>query len=41
MSNGDYKSIQMLSMPALGRHFDLGTVYDAVRDAIIPGNNNK
>ncbi|XP_046654404.1 stonustoxin subunit alpha-like [Daphnia pulicaria] len=37
MSNGDDKSIQMLSMPALGRHFDLGTVYDAVRDAIIPG----
>ncbi len=24
-------------MPALGRHFSLGTVYDAVNDETIPG----
>ena len=25
-------------MPALGRHFDLGTVYDEIKDGINPGN---
>ncbi len=37
MLNRDDKSIKMLKMPALERHFDLGTVYDAVNDEIIPG----
>lgn len=41
MSNSDDLSRQMLSMPTLGRHFDLGTVYDAIRDATIPGKQNK
>ena len=31
----------MRQMPALGRHFDLGTVYDAIKDEIIPGNSIK
>ena len=31
-------SKDMLQMPALGRHFDLGTVYNAIKDEIIPGN---
>jgi hypothetical protein len=37
MSNIDDLSRQPFSMPALGRHFDLGTVYDAIKDATIPG----
>jgi hypothetical protein len=40
MSNSDI-SRQTLSMPALGRYFDLGTFYDAVRDTTIPGKQNK
>jgi hypothetical protein len=28
----------MRQMPALGRHFALGTIYDAIKDEIIPGN---
>jgi hypothetical protein len=31
----------MLAMPVLGRNFELGTVYDAVRDETIPGKQNK
>ena len=40
MSNQDV-SRAMRQMPALGRHFDLGTVYDAIKDEIIPGNSIK
>ncbi len=40
MSSSDI-SKQTFSMPALGRHFSLGTVYDAVRDKTIPGKENK
>jgi hypothetical protein len=36
MSNSDI-SRQTFEMPALGRHFDLGTVYDAIKDGTIPG----
>ncbi|XP_046654225.1 verrucotoxin subunit beta-like isoform X3 [Daphnia pulicaria] len=36
MSSSDI-SRQTFEMPALGRHFSLGTVYDAVRDKTIPG----
>ena len=31
-------SRDMLHMPALGRYFDLGTIYDAIKDEIITGN---
>ena len=31
-------SRDMLQMPALGRHFGLGTIYDAIKDEIITGN---
>ena len=37
MPNRDV-SKDMRQMPALGRHFALGTIYDAIKDEIIPGN---
>ena len=37
MSDRDV-SEDMLHMPAFGRHFSLGTIYDAIKDETIPGN---
>ena len=37
MSDRDV-SKDMLHMPAFGRHFSLGTIYDAIKDETIPGS---
>ena len=31
-------SKDMLHMPAFGRYFALGTIYDAIKDETIPGS---